>query len=63
MVPSRYSHDPIERRAAVWADKQKITYEEGKLSADNIEVLNTTPGWCWERENYSFKDSVENWKL
>lgn len=62
MAPSRYSQNPAERVAANWADQQKIAYEEGRLASHKIEALDATPGWTWERETYSFSDSIENWK-
>ena len=48
--PSRFSIDPEEKKAGIWAHKQKIAYKKGNLSKEQVDALNATVGWTWDIE-------------
>lgn len=48
--PSRFSNDPDEKRAGVWAHKQKMLYKNDRLSQKKIDELNAVEGWTWDIE-------------
>jgi hypothetical protein len=36
-----------EIRLAQWVDQQRRAYKKGKLTADQIHMLELFPGWTW----------------
>ena len=39
-----------EHSLAVWCDEQRDAYARGALSDDQIEKMESLPGWSWEKE-------------
>lgn len=49
-APTKYVVDPDQRRIASWAGRQRQKLHgkvAGKLTADQRELLEATPGWTW----------------
>ena len=45
--PTINSSCPEDRKASLWAIKDKKKYWKGKLEQWKIDVLNETEGWTW----------------
>ena len=39
-----------EHELAVWCDEQRDAYARGALSDDQIEKMESLPGWSWEKQ-------------
>lgn len=49
-----------EKRAGIWQDRMRQAKKSNRLSEKQIDVLNNTDGWSWERSD-SFVDGYDNW--
>lgn len=46
--PSKDNDDPKRRAMAKWIDEQRQAYSDGTLSQEQIEKLESLPGWRWD---------------
>ena len=52
--PSVYSSDALEAAMASWCAAQRFAYERDDLSQKYIDMLQSIPGWAWNRNHKSY---------
>jgi hypothetical protein len=40
-----------EHELAVWCDEQRMSYARGEWSLDQVDLLESLPGWAWTTSN------------
>jgi superfamily II DNA or RNA helicase len=50
--PSKKSKDPEEKKAGSWQGTQRACYKLTQMTQERIIILNATPGWLWEVDNW-----------
>ena len=58
--PSRNDKDQKRRELAQWIDEQRQAYKNGTLSQEQIEKLESVPGWTWDLDSDLNDDELED---
>ena len=58
--PSKGSNDPRRRAMAKWIDEQCQAYRDGMLSQEQIEKLESIPGWTWNLDSDFNDDELDD---
>lgn len=47
--PNKHRDDPKEQALGAWANSQRISHRVGRLDPEQIQLLESLPGWFWQR--------------
>jgi hypothetical protein len=49
-TPSQKDHNPVVKSFGIWCSNQRTPKRRGALSAERIVLLESIPGWVWDRD-------------